>query len=41
LEFDRSAEVAIRKASPLPMPEDDNIAKEFRSFTLTFNPEAV
>jgi colicin import membrane protein len=41
VEFDRSAEVAVRKASPLPMPEDSNIAKEFRQFDFTFRPEAV
>ncbi len=41
LEFDRSTEVAIRKASPLPMPDDPNTAKEFRQFTFTFRPEAV
>ncbi len=36
LEFDRSAEVAVRKASPLPMPEDTSVAKEFRQFTFLF-----
>ncbi|MBS0287765.1 MAG: cell envelope integrity protein TolA [Proteobacteria bacterium] len=41
LEFDRSTELAIKKASPLPMPEDSNIAKEFRQFTFTFRPEAA
>lgn len=41
LEFDRSAEVAIRKASPLPLPEDPTIAKEFKQFTFTFHPEAA
>jgi colicin import membrane protein len=41
VEFDRSTELAIRKASPLPMPEDPHIAKEFHSFTFTFRPEAV
>lgn len=41
VEFDRSAEVAIRKASPLPVPEDPAIAREFRQFTFTFHPEAA
>ncbi len=41
IEFDRSTELAIKKASPLPMPEDTNIAKEFREFTFTFHPEAA
>ena len=41
LEFDRSTELAIKKASPLPMPEDTSIAKEFRQFTFTFRPEAA
>ncbi|MBS0289926.1 MAG: cell envelope integrity protein TolA [Proteobacteria bacterium] len=36
LEFDRSAELAVKKASPLPMPEDVNVAKEFRQFTFLF-----
>lgn len=41
LEFDRAAELAVFKASPLPMPPDSAVAKEFRQFTLTFDPEAV
>lgn len=40
-EFDHSSEVAVKKASPLPMPEDANIAKEFRQFTFTFYPGAA
>lgn len=41
IEFDRSTELAIHKASPLPMPIDPAIANEFRQFTFTFRPEAV
>lgn len=41
LEFDRSAELAVKKASPLPMPQDTTIAKEFRDFSFTFYPEAA
>lgn len=41
IEFDRSTELAIRKASPLPMPDDPNVAKEFHQFTFTFRPEAA
>lgn len=41
LEFDRSAELAVSKSSPLPMPEDPHIAKEFREFEFTFRPGAA
>ncbi|MFI4937195.1 MAG: cell envelope integrity protein TolA [Candidatus Berkiellales bacterium] len=41
LEFDRSTELAVRKASPLPMPENNHVAKQFREFDFTFNPESV
>lgn len=41
LEFDRSTEVAVRKASPLPLPDDPEIAKEFKQFSFTFHPEAA
>ncbi|MGR9086901.1 MAG: cell envelope integrity protein TolA, partial [Gammaproteobacteria bacterium] len=38
--FDRSAENAVNKASPLPVPRDKELfAKEFRSFTFTFDPD--
>ena len=36
--FDRSAEAAVRKASPLPMPPDPKVAQEFLSFSLKFKP---
>jgi colicin import membrane protein len=36
--FDRSAELAVRKASPLPVPSDAEIFNQFRSFTFNFSP---
>ncbi len=37
--FDRSAEVAARRASPLPVPEDSNLfERHFRSLNVVFNP---
>lgn len=42
VEFDRSAELAVRKASPLPIPQDNpELAKTFRQFNFNFNPGAV
>jgi len=38
VEFDRSAELAVRKASPLPMPEDPHLANDFRDFSFIFRP---
>jgi colicin import membrane protein len=38
--FDRSAENAVRKASPLPVPKDRELfAKSFRTFVFEFKPE--
>ncbi len=38
--FDRSAENAVRKASPLPIPKDRTLfARSFRTFTFVFKPE--
>lgn len=38
--FDRSAENAVRKASPLPIPSDkDLFSRNFRTFTFIFKPE--
>ena len=38
--FDNSAEAAVRKANPFPVPDDAAIFnKEFRNITLKFNPE--
>lgn len=38
--FDRSAENAVRKASPLPVPKDkDLFTKKFRLFTFLFKPK--
>lgn len=41
MEFDRSAELAIRKASPLPMPEDQEILKHFLKFSFYFEQGAA
>jgi TonB family protein len=38
-EFDRFAEAAARRASPLPWPSDPMVAEHLRSFTLTFKPD--
>jgi len=39
-DFDRSAENAVNKASPLPVPKDKELfAREFRSFQFMFNPK--
>ncbi len=39
--FDQSAEVAVQKASPLPVPSDPKIGEHFRQFTFTFRPEVI
>ena len=37
--FDRSAELAVRKASPLPIPRDRELFnKEFKEFNFDFEP---
>jgi colicin import membrane protein len=36
--FDDSAEKAVLKASPLPVPDDPSIAKHFRDFNFVFRP---
>ncbi len=38
LSFDRSVETAVRKASPLPVPEDRELFEQFRDLTLSFEP---
>ena len=39
-DFDGSAENAVNKASPLPVPKDKELfAREFRSFQFLFNPK--
>ena len=37
--FDRSAENAINKASPLPVPDDKSMFEHFREFRFKFRPE--
>ncbi|MGE3319018.1 MAG: cell envelope integrity protein TolA [Candidatus Berkiella sp.] len=41
VEFDRSAVLAVEKASPLPMPPDPALASQFREFDFIFRPEAA
>ena len=38
--FDRSAEGAVRKASPLPLPTDPKLFSQFRNFEFEFKPDA-
>ncbi len=38
LSFDRSVETAVRKASPLPVPEDRELFEQFRDLALSFEP---
>lgn len=37
--FDRSAEYAVYKAAPLPLPEDPSLFDNFREFNFEFNPK--
>ena len=37
--FDRSAEDAVRKSSPLPVPDDPLIFQKFKTFGFIFNPK--
>lgn len=37
--FDRSAEAAVLKSSPLPMPADAKVAQALRSFQFLFKPD--
>lgn len=37
--FDRSAEAAVLKASPLPWPNDPKLSATFRNFDFEFNPD--
>ncbi|HUL14236.1 MAG TPA: cell envelope integrity protein TolA, partial [Methylococcaceae bacterium] len=36
--FDNSADLAVRKASPLPLPSDARLAGKFRSFNFEYKP---
>jgi colicin import membrane protein len=38
-QFDRSAEYAVYKAAPLPLPQDPSLFDNFREFNLDFNPK--
>lgn len=37
--FDRSAQTAVYKASPLPLPKDKRLIEDFRELELRFRPE--
>ncbi len=37
--FDRSVEIAVRRASPLPVPADVRLVKEFKEMNLVFEPK--
>jgi colicin import membrane protein len=37
--FDRSAENAVRKASPLPFPDDSRCYEFIKEFNFEFNPD--
>jgi colicin import membrane protein len=39
--LDQSAQAAIMKASPLPVPEDAELFDKFRSLRLTFRPQGI
>jgi colicin import membrane protein len=38
--YDRQAENAVRKASPLPVPEEARLFQKFRRFNLVFSPQS-
>lgn len=38
--FDRQAEIAVRKASPLPVPDDPRLFQKMHEFTFVFDPES-
>ena len=37
--FDRQAENAVRKAAPLPVPEDPRLFQQMRSLSIVFAPK--
>ena len=39
--LDRSAQIAVQKASPLPVPNDPALFDGFRQITLTVRPEGI
>lgn len=38
--FDRSTELAVRKSSPLPIPQNELARTQFKQFEFSFHPEA-
>ena len=38
--FDRQAEIAVRKASPLPVPDDPRLFQQMREIQFIFDPQA-
>ncbi len=38
--FDRQAETAVRKASPLPVPDEPRLMQQMREFNIFFEPES-
>ncbi len=38
--FDRSTEIAVKKASPLPIPKNEMARNQFKQFEFSFNPGA-
>ncbi|MGH8474028.1 MAG: cell envelope integrity protein TolA, partial [Gammaproteobacteria bacterium] len=38
--FDRQAEIAVRKASPLPVPDDPRLFQQMREIEFIFDPQA-
>ena len=37
--FDRSAEKAVYRASPLPLPQEQELYQQFQELRFNFNPE--
>ena len=38
--FDRQAETAVRKAAPLPVPDEPRLMQQMREFNFVFEPES-
>lgn len=39
--FDRAAVLAVKKSSPLPMPTEKHIVKQFKEFLLRYEPQTL